>query len=816
MWLERLLGIIEQDPVGFVAPSEAGVGSVIAALEQPDLPLVWVGFAAEDVARPLGQGRKLAAAVNRKLGSDLLPYGLTAEAGLEALGGSLHYLAPLLLAFSDAHHVPELIPRLLELHRYGCRAVFHVEVRPEGLTLPDKVQLITKETLRLTRAEALALAEGRLAGSEVQHLYDASEGYVERFMTLLHRRLELPPYLMPSPAGPQLQSDGTARLEPGAILDLLVRRNRWLDALEVAVVNLPERVPGVLEVAGHHYHAEGLHTRLYILLESLPEEIQTHETVRFWRLQAAFRLDRAEMQLGEVEAYLERHEAPELRALYAGVFAMPYERALDQAERAYRVKPTPYSAFQLGRLTYGPEALDLLKESVVLAEQRGYPYEAARNAGALAAKLIWHGAYQEAVGWGQWALREFDKHGVKDPQRRLRTVNDWAYAQLMVGSTAGLETLLREHEIHVVTAHPKLARLFRDTLGDFLTAQGRPVEALHYYRLNFEVATREEFPVAALKMARVQLELGQHEEALATAVQALEVTKDVFPEKQAPAQLAYGMVLALSEPVAARAHLHTARGVFAEFYNAFRLAQTDLYLAYTYVAVGNTAAVREVLADSFELLGTLPPSALRLLSGPEEAFRPVWALWLGEGSPLELRLLGRKEVWWQGKRLELYPQWLDILAVLAIRGRPLTLEALLAELYGDGGSKSTLKASLSRLRQLLPVSPHPYRLTVEVQADFLDVGAFLKRGDLDGAIRRYRGPLLPTSEAVCIREYDDMLAESLRRAALEKRDPESLLRLCDVFPEDLELLEAASALLGAGDPRMPIVLARLEQLGRQW
>ena len=815
MWLERCLGMLGAGPAAVVAPPEAGAYSLIAALEQPDEPLLWVGFTPEDEGDPFGQGRKLEAAIDRKLGRGLLPKGLTAEAGLETLNASLHYLGPLLLAFSGAHHTPELIERLLKMHRSGCRVLLHFEVQPGDLTLPDHVQLITANMLRLTHAEALELAEERLTEPEVRHLHDASGGLAERFMRLLHQKLVLTPYLTPSPDGPRPPSNGASSLRPTALLDLLVKKDRWLDALEVAVHNLPELVPGVLEVAGHHFHAEGLHKRLYILLESLPNDLQQHETVRFWRLQAAFRLGRCEAQLKEVEAYLEHREAPELRALYAGVFAIPHEMALQQAERAYRAKPTPFTAFQLGRLSYGPAALGVLKNSVVLAEQQGFPYEAARNAGALAAKLVWQGAYQEAAGWGQWALREFDRHNINDPQRRLRTVNDWAYARLMTGGLAGLEALLREHEIHLAESHPDLARLFRDTLGDFLTAQGRPVEALHYYRLNFEAATREELPVAALKMVRVQLELGRNEDALATARQALEVTKNVSAEMQAPAQLAYGMVLALNEPVAARAHLQRACAVFAEFRCAYRLAQAELYLAYTHVALGD-ADVREVLADSFEIIGTLPPSALRLLSGPEEAFRPVWGLWLGEGSPLELRLMGRKEVWWQGKQIELYPQWLEILTVLAIRGRPLTLEALLAELYGDGGSKSTLKASLSRLRQLLPISSHPYGLTVEVRADFLDVATSLKRGDLNEAIRRYRGPLLLASEAACVREYDEMLAESLRRAALAKQDPEGLLRLSDVFPEDLELLEAASTLLGAGDPRVPMVLARLEQLRRLW
>ncbi len=498
-------------PVVFVCPEEAGVGRLIAALEQPDVPLVWLGFTPEDRENPHRQGRKLARAVNRKLGHSLLPDDLTISEALDLLEGSLHYLTPLLLACSGANHAPELTPAMLELHHSGCRVLLHFGARSAPVTLPESVQRITAEMLRLTDAEALELAEGRLQDADVSSLYELSDGYIERFLTLLHQRLELPPHLTPSPYGPRPLSGRKVRLEPATLLALLVKKDRWLDALEVAAYDLPERVPEVLEVAGHYYHAGGLHKRLYILLENLPQAIQEHEVVRLWRLQAAFRLGRAETLLKEVEAYLAAHEAPELRAVYAGVFPHAPEVALAQAERAYRAKKTPLTAFQVGRLTYGPEALDVLKESVTLAEREGYPYEAARNAGALAAKMISHGRYQEAAAWSRWALGEFDKHGVKDLQRRLRTVNDWAFAQILIGDTAGLEGLLREHEIHLVASHPVLAALFRRTLGDYLMAQSRPAEALHYYRLDFETTQREDLALAALNMTRAQLELGQHD-----------------------------------------------------------------------------------------------------------------------------------------------------------------------------------------------------------------------------------------------------------------------------------------------------------------
>jgi len=818
MWLSRCLELLRSgdEPIVLACSFDAGVGHLIRAFDEAGRPLVWLELAPEDKDDPVAQGNKLADALSRTFGSALLAHGLTVSYGLAALKNSRSYLEPFTLALSEAQHAPELSARVLELNTPGCRVLVQMPVLPPDFSPPFRTLFITTDMLKLKRQEAIQLAEGRVSEAVADAVWRASGGHYDRFMTALHERLLLPSHLLPGPEGMRPLPGAKSTLNDEALLDLLIKRKRWLAALEVAAHKVPVRVPEVLREAGHHYHEQGLHGRLHVLLDNLPEKVRRDQTVLFWRLQAAFRLGRGEELRDEVETYLAANEAPELRALYAGVLATP-ETSLAQAERAYMVKQTPFTAFQAGRLTYEQElGVERLRESVRLAELSKYPYEVARNAGALASKLIFQGAYHEAVDWGRWALQEFDRHGVKDGQRRLSIVNDWSYARLVTGEVAGLEALLKEHEALLTSAYPSLARLFRSTLGDYLVASSRPLEALHYYRINLEQAGRQQLGGATLSMVRAHLELSEVEEAVSLAERSFNLLKNEPEDRRAEGQLAMGMALSLLKPSSAREHLGMAKRAFTKMYGAHYLARVGLYLALAYMRDRDVDAARSTLEAFRDPLQEVSPLGLRLFSGPEDVFRDVWSLLLGQTVPLELRFLGTREVWLNGKKLDLFPQWTEILAVLAIRGKPLTLETLLADLSGDNSKKATLKASLSKLRRVVPVSSHPYRIEVEYRADFLDVLYYLRRENLRGAVNLYGGPLLESSDAPLVRSTDEEITEALRQASLSRNDVESLLRLSERFLDDLEICEAALDNMKKSDPRAPSLKARVEKVRRGW
>ena len=79
----------------------------------------------------------------------------------------------------------------------------------------------------------------------------------------------------------------------------------------------------------------------------------------------------------------------------------------------------------------------------------------------------------------------------------------------------------------------------------------------------------------------------------------------------------------------------------------------------------------------------------------------------------------------------------------------MSAEALCADLHGDGGSPSSVRVEVSRLRKLLGpwIDTDRYRLTCDVETDVRRVEGLLRAGAVREAAEAYPGPLLPGSEA---------------------------------------------------------------------
>jgi hypothetical protein len=189
---------------------------------------------------------------------------------------------------------------------------------------------------------------------------------------------------------------------------------------------------------------------------------------------------------------------------------------------------------------------------------------------------------------------------------------------------------------------------------------------------------------------------------------------------------------------------------------------------------------------------------------------------------LRLSLLGRRRLearLGDGPALDLSLRHAEILALLALHPDGLTGEELTLHLYGDHGNRVSTRAEMSRLRKLLGpcVAAKPYRLLADVTADFLVVEERLARGDLEGALSAYRGPLLPASEAPRIEQARDELEGALQRAA-RGGSAEQLWAWLQTAPGREDPLAMAEFVHGAdpADPRRPVVVARLRSLERRW
>jgi hypothetical protein len=186
---------------------------------------------------------------------------------------------------------------------------------------------------------------------------------------------------------------------------------------------------------------------------------------------------------------------------------------------------------------------------------------------------------------------------------------------------------------------------------------------------------------------------------------------------------------------------------------------------------------------------------------------------------LELRLLGRERpsATLDGRELRLTQRHADMLAMLAAHPAGVSGEQLATWVYGDRGNPVTVRSEIHRMRAQLGaavVRSNPYRLDAEVDADFRTVRAELRAGRVREATAAYRGELLPASEAPAVIELRQVLFGELRRATLDRRDPEAMWSLADTpaGADDVELAEELARTLPRRDPRHAAILARLDSL----
>ncbi|HEU5356337.1 MAG TPA: GAF domain-containing protein [Actinocrinis sp.] len=225
-------------------------------------------------------------------------------------------------------------------------------------------------------------------------------------------------------------------------------------------------------------------------------------------------------------------------------------------------------------------------------------------------------------------------------------------------------------------------------------------------------------------------------------------------------------------------------------------------------------------AAEAHLSALLPPLGPVLVTTADSASNPRRAT----AEHAALQALGRDEALLNvdAKSLRLGRRHSEIVVLLARHVEGLTGDQLCLELYGERTvNPVTLRAELSRLRHLLGpqlLDSRPYRLRVPVEADFLEVSQALDSGAVTEAVRAYRGPLLPESDAPGVARMRDRLATQVRAALLTRRDPD----LLDAWTrtawgdDDLQVWEALLGSLPESSPRRALAAVRVGQLRREY
>jgi hypothetical protein len=206
--------------------------------------------------------------------------------------------------------------------------------------------------------------------------------------------------------------------------------------------------------------------------------------------------------------------------------------------------------------------------------------------------------------------------------------------------------------------------------------------------------------------------------------------------------------------------------------------------------------------------------------GPVPATRPLHAV-KEAAEPTQLPVLESLDVdrgllRVGGREVELTRRHTEIVVLLAGRRSGMTTEELALALYGERGRPGTVRTELFRLRKLIGpwLAAGRDRLSLSIEADFLNVQALLRAGDPRRAAERYPGPLLPRSEAPGVVELREELDAWVRRAVIATEDREALWAWLESSSgrDDRPGLKRFLADLPFDDPRRALAASRLAQL----
>ena len=815
-WMERTRRRLLEtgSPVLLVADNEWGVKRVVASLRDPDQPLIHLDLDGADCSDSVSLGNAVSESVRRGLGAALFGLGLDVDYALRTLESFLPAIAPVTVALTNAEACTSLAERFLSFVAPPNRIIVHtchpVEILLEGST----ATVLDASWLGVTEEEALELFGGERDEDEIRQGVIAVEGA----LVALERQLGLRPDAVPLQNDGSFQGGATADAGATGVVDALIARRRWVEAFEFAVDYAPTRIDEVLDDAGNAYFEEGEFDRFWRYLSDVPRWMLRQEQGMYWLFNAALAVNKWRPMLPTVDHYLEHHEAPDLRALRA--MAEVTEDSLRSASRAYAAKHSPDTARALAFVeTFRGDrqaAMRLYRTAIELAERHARPRQLVAAAAGMAQTQLFEGNYELADHWGSWALQQYQHHGLREELLRLMVISTAAYPKLLNGSLKSARQFLET--VHIgreMLGIPSLEAMV-STLGDLAVVEGRYEDAIVYYKMNVDASTSGTHAHLANDLVHGYLIAGDREAALSVAKRAGELAAMAQGHQLHVAQLSLGSVLVHTDWREGEAYLREAlAGLARQPLGPFN-AQAALHLARSLLRRGALPEARAVLEKNSQYLRELGDSGWRLLGGTGPEIAQLKALFRNDEPTWRMQFLGKRSLQGRDGEVQLSLRLAELIAVLASNAEGIRGEQLALALYGDRANPSTLKATVSRARRIVPIESLPYRITEPYVADFVKVMELLQEGKIQAALELYRGPLLPESEAPLIVELREHLEESLRQAVLASGDADAMIDLANQQGDDLELWEETRRFLAPNDPRRPLANARIRRIRRRW
>jgi len=763
---------------------------------------VWIELGKEVMDRPAAVGNAFSDAMQAALGL-LLPLGMDWQVLTELWSKQAHLFQPMTIAITGADRAPGFVTRLMD-----CSSVEdHWFLAGENL---DEFDL--RQAERSLHASDLCLSEEDFSPAFVEQVgqealnraIEESEGVFERLLIRLHQEGVIPEPVRPSSRGPRLLLPEPVALNPEEALSHLIEKGFWKEALAIATSHAKERAGEILAAgAGYYFLGHGDASGLYEILLNLVERGYADEEVLLWLVGAAQRLGKHEGLRDTVEAYLAKNEAPRLRAVYAGSLA-PRELRLREARRAAAARKDEITLYFLGSELRDTE---LLLEALRLAEKRGSTYAAIRNAKALGIAFSQKGRLLEAHHYKRYAYTLMQSERLVDPIARITAVNSYLYSGLLLGNP---EPGLIEELTAFVNQHALGGwwRAAMTTLIEYSWVKGDLEEARNILDRLWGRAARKDRALLAPFAAHALRSWGEPRLALDLAREALTFSHEGSEFARAQAETALGMAKFGEKKEASLEHLERAHGAFSKM-SVEPPYKLKFYLVAALHALGRQEEAQGILRQVSPLVTALHDSALQLFLPPEAL--PL----LGRAAKLSFNFLGGCHALLEGAPLELRLSYAEILTLLALHPNGLSLGEL-AALYRDSVSLSTVKSTLSRLREIVPLASKPYRIAVEWSADFVRLVELVRSGRVTQALDMYQGPLLPGSAAPGIEEQRIVIEETLRAAVLDRGDGPQVFNLAERLRDDLEVWEAARDRLLPGDSRRVIAEAQVRRLQKDY
>ncbi len=829
-FVDRIVSrIIENDrPAIIIADSRFGGPHIFLEIVKREELCIWIKLAPEDKDDPIAQGNSLSDAITKSIGSQLFGHAMPFQYGLSVLQASLATFAPLTIILSNADYGQAFAQGLINLHGRGSRVIIAFEEHPKEFLIPAKSNVIKENDLQLDYEEAYNIADERISEIEVAYLLQISKARYESFLLELHKIIGLPTPLRPGPGSFETPPDANISVPPKMLLQIAIKRSEWLNAFELAIEHDPKQAVAIIDKAAERYFERGLYDRLWQHLESLPDELKENERLIYWQFNTASRVGKIKEIYPKVEKFLAANDSADIRALYANTLSP--KKGLRESRKAYNSKKSYVTLLHYANnlLTSNVQkALEIFQELDNMAKIKGSDKKRVVALAGIALSLGVLGRYKEAVEWFNESLNLFNKTGSSDWQLRAYLYTNMSYSRILIGDNLGLDKFLLSEEKALREAFPGLLVAYRNTLGEYYLSIAEAENALAYFQANHDLLIDKnplkgrDFPagiVSNLTLALVQL--GRLEQAKQLAEKHYFLTRgsELNTDDNISVSIAYGMVLNHFDPVAALQPLKEAFSSAKSIHNELYATWSAIHLAKSYLKLKKKAEARNILNQAAEGLEELSPEGFRLLSGKEDEYKEVHDLWSTalDPSPLKIKFLGSDDVWLNDQPLPLRNKWKEVLCLLALSKDGVSAEKLLLDIYGDAPKMSTLKATVSKLRQMLDITASPYQIKLDFSADFNQLQDYLNVGNIRKALELYQGPLLPFSKAPGVLEARDFLEEAVRQAVINAADVEALVDLAEKLPEDFEVWELCLNKLPKEDPRYALLNAKYKKLKEDW